>query len=320
VPGLSGVVALAAGSDFNCALTVDERVLCWGGNDSGQLGDGTTKMRAKPEPVVELTGAKEIHASSGEGGALESGGQHACARVGSGAVYCWGSNRFGELGLSKSVLATAVPLHDAELSAASAIVLGFRDTCRIDDGRLACRGASGFGDGVASLESGFQEVEGFDGATVVSIGAGFIHAKFSGVAHAWGDNGAGQLCLGTRRLPVASSTIPLQSRLQDVEDLAAGGEHICALDHDGRVYCCGDNQLSQTGPDPTGEAPVLEPAPGESTLALTGGDNHACVLIAKDDRREIRCWGSNANGQLGDGTTLQRIEPVSVQWLLVNDG
>ena len=84
----SGVTAIAAGYSHTCALTDTGGILCWGDNDNGQLGDGTTDDRSAPTPVTNLSsGVTSIHA----------GGYHNYALTDTG-VLCWGDNRYGQLG------------------------------------------------------------------------------------------------------------------------------------------------------------------------------------------------------------------------------
>jgi alpha-tubulin suppressor-like RCC1 family protein len=88
VADLTDAVEVAAGNHHTCARRATGRVLCWGSNAVGQLGDGTTMDRARPVPVVGLTDAVEVSA----------GIRHACARRAGGQVLCWGENRHGVLG------------------------------------------------------------------------------------------------------------------------------------------------------------------------------------------------------------------------------
>ncbi|MFC5179367.1 hypothetical protein [Nocardioides taihuensis] len=93
VPGLSGVTALAAGAHHTCAVFgVDGEVACWGRNDSGQLGNGSTKQSSLPVVAEGVTGATMVAA----------GRAHTCVVTGAEPdqeVWCWGANGFGQLGL-----------------------------------------------------------------------------------------------------------------------------------------------------------------------------------------------------------------------------
>jgi alpha-tubulin suppressor-like RCC1 family protein len=92
VQGLSsGVVDVAAGLDHTCAVTSAGAVLCWGQNTRGQLGNNSTMQSLVPGPVQGL--------SSGFT-AVSVGDSHACALASTGAVWCWGYNANGQLGIS----------------------------------------------------------------------------------------------------------------------------------------------------------------------------------------------------------------------------
>ncbi|HXJ66598.1 MAG TPA: hypothetical protein VNN79_22800, partial [Actinomycetota bacterium] len=95
VSDISTATAISAGGDHTCALLADQTVMCWGANNVGQLGDGTTIDRALPVAVDGLTGVSQI----------SSGRAHTCALADQGAgnrVWCWGSNSFGQLGVAQA--------------------------------------------------------------------------------------------------------------------------------------------------------------------------------------------------------------------------
>jgi alpha-tubulin suppressor-like RCC1 family protein len=82
-------VAIASGSAHNCLIDTDGQVSCWGKNDEGQLGDGTTTSHATLSIVPGIVNASAIVAAGG----------HTCALLDDGTVKCWGSNQLGQLGL-----------------------------------------------------------------------------------------------------------------------------------------------------------------------------------------------------------------------------
>jgi alpha-tubulin suppressor-like RCC1 family protein len=83
-----GAAAISAGYNYSCAVLAVGTVKCWGSNDHGQLGNGTTSDSTSPVTVSGITNATKISAGS----------YHACAVLSGGAVKCWGYNRDGELG------------------------------------------------------------------------------------------------------------------------------------------------------------------------------------------------------------------------------
>jgi alpha-tubulin suppressor-like RCC1 family protein len=90
VKGLSGgEVAIGGGALHTCALTSAGGVECWGDNNDGQLGDGTTTAHFTPMKVVGLTGSVVE---------LSVGGYHTCVVTASGSAKCWGGNFSGQLG------------------------------------------------------------------------------------------------------------------------------------------------------------------------------------------------------------------------------
>lgn len=81
------ILALTAGADHTCALLHDRTVRCWGKNDAGQLGDGTTNDSLAPVNVLDLRGIAEVAA----------GARHTCARLANGTIACWGDNTHSQL-------------------------------------------------------------------------------------------------------------------------------------------------------------------------------------------------------------------------------
>lgn len=79
---------MALGMYHTCGLTLGGQAYCWGFNDQGQLGDGTTTN--SPSPVAVATSLTFV--------SLAAGGEHTCGLTSTGAAYCWGDNFLGDLG------------------------------------------------------------------------------------------------------------------------------------------------------------------------------------------------------------------------------
>ncbi len=100
VDGLTDVVEVSVGQDSTCVLHRDGGVSCWGRNRAGEVGDGTTSARHRPERVAGVSDAVAVNLSIGSFGRVESGhnGAHACAVRADGSALCWGGNEAGQLG------------------------------------------------------------------------------------------------------------------------------------------------------------------------------------------------------------------------------
>ena len=129
-----GVWSIVAGYNYTCALIIDGSVKCWGGNNSGQLGDGTNTNSLTPVDVNGL-GSNII--------ALSAGQYSACALVSSGSVRCWGSNSSGQIGDSTRNN-SSVPVDVTGLTPdVTAITSGAMHSCAIlGNGGLNCWGGN----------------------------------------------------------------------------------------------------------------------------------------------------------------------------------
>jgi len=297
---------VADGAYHTCAVSANGGVSCWGNNDRGQLGDNTLTSRLAPVEVIGL--------SSGVL-AVAAGYMHTCALMESGGVKCWGFNRFGQLG-NGEMFGRRKPVDVVGLqSGVIAIAAGGYHTCALTTGKgVKCWGYNQFGqlgDGthkdsslpvdVARLSSG-----------VFAIGAGSWHTcSLSGIGEArcWGANASGQLGDGTqedRRTPV--KVVGLDG---PQSSMAAGSLHTCALSASGAVQCWGANDSGQLGDGTRLDhlEPVSVSGLGTGASGLAAGEYHTCARLAAGD---LRCWGDNHSGQLGDASFEDRLAPVAV--------
>ncbi len=155
VPGVSDAVEIVAGEDFACVRRSDGRVMCWGANDRGQLGTGSTAASALPAVVGTLE--RVVGLSAGEA--------HACASLATGELRCWGENARSQLGNS-AVTMSRTPLTVVTVTSTTGLGAGPEHQCAIElGGRVHCWGE---GSPAAALVPGLYGVRQVDGDTIGS--------------------------------------------------------------------------------------------------------------------------------------------------------
>jgi alpha-tubulin suppressor-like RCC1 family protein len=138
-----GVRSVSVGLEHTCAvMNHDGSVRCWGRNDFGQLGDGTTTDRSTPVAVAGLHDEVAL---------LGSGGYHNCVVTNRGGARCWGLGLSGQLGNGDASQTASPPVDvqglDSTRERVTAISLGLYHSCAITGaGALSCWGFNGNGD------------------------------------------------------------------------------------------------------------------------------------------------------------------------------
>lgn len=299
---------MSAGSEHVCVLLTDGSARCWGDNSSGQLGTGLSADASSPVPVQDLDSAATSAA----------GGDHSCAVTADGRVQCWGSNVYGELGdgtrITRRTPVAVMGLPDR----INAVAAGKYHTCALTaTGQVWCWGYNGYGqlgDNTTYYRLVPVQVQGLSEAVHV-LGAGDNHTcaaanSAAGMAvFCWGANYQGQLgdgARGSRKVPVQ---VFARSSTQATA-LAAGITHTCLATLTA-VFCWGFNGAGQLGDSTTTDrlTPVQVGNLEAGALDLALGKDHTCALTTTGG---VKCWGYNADGQLGDGSTTTRREPVDV--------
>ncbi|MBV7333893.1 hypothetical protein KFU94_37805 [Chloroflexi bacterium TSY] len=307
----NSVTMLVAGWDHACALTNTGGVKCWGYNEYGQLGNGTTTDSSTPVDVSGLTSGVT---------AITTGWNHSCALTTGEGVKCWGKNDSGQLG-DDTTTNRSIPVGVSGLtSGVDAISAGENHTCALTNGGgVKCWGENGsrqLGDGTPVDRRIPTDVTGLT-SSVDKISAGGSHSCamiIGGSAKCWGENGFGQLGNGTT---VSSSTpVDVSGLTNGIKMIATGWQHTCAVTNDDGVKCWGRNNNNQLGDGTTASrsTPVNVSGLTSGVTAISEGSSHTCAVMSGG----ARCWGRNNLGQLGDGTMIDRQTPISVSGLVSN--
>lgn len=341
--------AIALGATQTCVIERDGDVLCWGENDSGQLGYGDTAARggtagsmASLVPVALGAGRKAA--------AITAGANHTCALLDNATVKCWGEGGTGALGYGDrrdrgddaGEMGSSLPAVDLGRRTPVALSAGNGFTCALFvTGQVACWGAgqngrlgigstANIGDGPGEMGSDLRIVPLGRRATAISAGSNFACALLlSGEVTCWGRGATGALGLGItqdlgdERGEVAPD-LPVIDLGTDamVVALSAGKDHVCAAFDDDTVKCWGDNRLGQLGrssgdgiigderSEMGGALPVVDIGnSGMPVVSVSAGWGHSCAVVGG---MGVKCWGSSGNGELGYGDQETRNRPIQM--------
>ena len=363
---LSNIIQISSGFSHVCAVTTLGKVKCWGDGSFGQLGDGQNNLNSHVVDVLEEADSSNL---LGDIVQVASGTFHTCAVTTSGRVKCWGSGGNGELG-NNSNSTTSFPVEvssgkssSTELEGIVQISVGGSHTCALtSSGQVRCWGEGEYGrlgNGDADDKNYPVTVLAENGASplknIVRIRSGFEHTcalTSSGEVFCWGLNANGRLGNGDNQdkyRPVKVLNSEGVAPLGDIVEVAVGGDHTCAVNFLGIVFCWGGGDDGQLGNDDSTsdqDTPVMvvngdgsqnllrlglsnrswacyrdglcqELPPkdiyhddgGGILEQISGGGNHVCALTSGG---QVRCWGTGGDGQLGNDGTTNKDHPVTV--------
>jgi alpha-tubulin suppressor-like RCC1 family protein len=257
LPASEKAIQVTAGDSHSCSIVASGSVWCWGADDAGQLGNGqpSRSIRSVPARVAFPGRSAAVQISAGR--------QHTCAVLATGRVWCWGSNRSGQLGNGSiggiEISPVEVALQPGQ--AALQVSAGANHTCAvIADGGLKCWGSNSFsqlGNKDPTKADQSRPAEVFPaGSASLSVSAGNRHT--CAVANArqvscWGSNivgESGSVSEATTPSPIGIAFI--YKRYLEATDVAVGTNHSCAIS-DSTVSCWGQNLVGQLG------TPILSP-------------------------------------------------------------
>jgi alpha-tubulin suppressor-like RCC1 family protein len=333
---VSGVKAIALGLEHSCAILPWGRLVCWGRNQAGQLGNGGKQNGLIPAPVA-MGNVTVVDVAAGS--------DHTCALTLSGSVYCWGANDQGQIGNG----GTTEQLTPVQViaSGASRIALGAKTSCALmTGGGVKCWGLGSVGQlGDGSSGASYYQPAPVDvllsaghplaGATQIALGTDFACALVNRGVECWGQNQSGQLGRG-QVSPFQAYAAPVLVEaggmaLGMVNQISAGGAHVCAHQYTNRLKCWGKDEYGQLGDGSSGsgmisslphavldhyEAHASTPPYLEGALQVSAGGNHTCAYFGRSEVNPYRCWGSNTDGQLGNGSTVTSVYPNMIKDML----
>ena len=291
--------AIAVGGDkgYTCGIQADGSLWCWGDNESGELGDGTTTNQLVPEQI-----------GTAKWTSLALGNNYVCGIQSDGSLSCWGSNNYGQLGdgTTNQQLTPEKAIGGSWTAVAAASV----HTCAVDNQQgLWCWGDNGDGE----LGTGDQQAQSqplFIAESKVAVAVGDRHTcaiDVNGQLECFGNAAHGQLAdaqAGSNGYVLSPTPV---SDFHAVR-VAAGGDQTCLVDDEHHLVCTGRNDVGQLGSSP-GEAHVPVRADTRTNWAtLSASGSHACGTTADG---MTWCWGGGGDGELGDGTQFDRQQPVN---------
>jgi len=290
----------------SCAVDTSGALWCWGKNDQGQVGDGTTTSRLNPVLATAVgDSVQQATLSSTSGCVLKTGPN----------VWCWGGNGSGQLG-NGTTDDSLVPVEPVGLpSDVTQVAMGAEHACALtSSGSVWCWGGNEYGElGAGTFESPqLQPAEVMPNARYISAGAFFTCAiDHDDALHCWGKNSDGNLGLG--HTLHESAPVHVASLGSDVLHVDTAVRNACAVTNDGSVWCFGWQQHGRLGDGVDADGHVATPQRvagplgngGAKAVYVTSGA--ACAHTTDDG---LWCWGA---GPFLDGQG-SATEPVAIDF------
>ncbi|MCA9653677.1 MAG: hypothetical protein H6712_26475 [Myxococcales bacterium] len=315
----SPVEQLALGSDFSCALLAGDEVVCWGHGQHGRLGQGNQNDLGLAEspsaiPPISLSGTPIQ---------IATGAEHACAVFASGQLSCWGRNDHGQVGLPglNMVGDDELPSDAPNVSVGANVLMvaaGTDHTCALlGGGDVRCWGrdnvgqlgtpgtASDIGDNEDPSSNALVDL----GGQAVNISARYDHTCVSyvtGEIQCWGGGASGKLGYGDTADvgddEAVDTLMPLDLGF-DPSHLATGANHTCVRLLSTAILCWGEGDNGRLGTASTMDLfspPMMQVdlSKPQGPASVTAGAAFSC---GRTQGSEVKCWGRNNRGQLGQG-------------------
>lgn len=289
----------------------------------------TAASLSGPNQAFRLrTGIKTYAAIS----SVASGANHTCA-LANNKVYCWGAGASGQLGnggTASSMIPVEVTMSGVLANKlVTSIAAGGDTTCVIASGRPYCwgEGSNGQLGNSASADSSVPVAVTTSGSlnnkTTNTLAVGGNHVctvAADGLPYCWGLGVSGQLgnsSNASSNAPVAvTAASPGSLTGRKVISITAGSDFTCAVADNKSAHCWGEGSNGQLGQNTGADSnyPVAVYATGalsgKTVSYISAGGNHACAISSD---YLVFCWGGNANGQVGNGSTSAQLNaPAAV--------
>ena len=300
---------IAAGTYNGCAILENESMVCWGDNEYGQLGDGTTTGSVVPVYVNVAANETPVEVTVGQ--------VTACALMESGNIYCWGSGYYGKMGngepwnddyVNTEMRQVLLP----EGQGGQTVSISGGHICTIlDNGDVYCwgrgnQGQLGYGGTSNRNIPAKVNLPGQRSAIAISTGTFMTCAiTTDGMGYCWGENDEGQLGNGTTNSRWTTPAEVLFPSGYAPVSISAGDDFACALMDNRKVMCWGENNDGRLGQGPLATDDETTPVwvsmeNSETAHFLDIGTKSACMIL---DSGGTKCWGTNEEGQIGQGDT-----------------
>lgn len=305
-------IKIVAGTEHACVLATDGSVWCWGNNGQGQLA-GSIGNKTDPTQV-SLGGTATL---------IAAGGANTCAVLTDNSLKCWGQNNVGQLGIGSAdgtahYTPTSVSSIPSSFSVAS-IDIGSGSICASSAANeVWCWGKNNYG----QLGTGATAASVSTPGRTLSLG-GLASSIAAGTDHSCAVVGAGLMCFGRNNygqigqaLATTSDATPRAVTISgSVATVTAGDTHTCIKLSTGAVQCFGRNNNSQLGRTGAGAsdsvAAAVQGLPSGAVDVVAGG-SHTCAMTPTGD---VKCWGNNSFGQLGDNTQNNSDTAIAVLYM-----
>jgi alpha-tubulin suppressor-like RCC1 family protein len=289
---------VAASTWHTCAINTGNSLYCWGNNDSGQIGNGTS-------------GGNQLNpfrvAAAGVWSSVSAGDSHTCGITTAKNLYCWGNNQYGQIGNGNTSNTPQLSLYRVGAAGVwSSVSAGGGHTCGITTAKsLYCWGRSEFGQ-IGAGSNGSSE------PTPLRVGAAGVWAVAEagenhscGVTTAknlycWGENGFGEIGKGTTG--GTQTTLYRVAAAGVWATVSATSVNTCGITTAKNLYCWGWDDFGQVG-DGTSGFDNNRPSPYRVAAAgvwatVSAGYGHTCGITTAAN---LYCWGNNGSGQIGNG-------------------